>query len=190
MFEALRLQIGKVNGVGGGLRMPIRQRPGFRQIARLKITSRYCAKDTGYSRVACIKFRRGLCVWGSHVASFVQVFTLAFSCSVISSGCSIHQLPKDVTGIETPTLVRKIRCEARSAIFATAVEILRKGGHHQDVTELDDLETLRSTPAVTRWEVERINTLARIGIVYDFSLEGVETDGATFNADIVKPLKG
>lgn len=44
----------------------------------------------------------------------------------VSVGCSVHPLPEDATGINTFEVIRKIRCEARTAIIESAVNLLRK----------------------------------------------------------------
>ncbi len=37
------------------------------------------------------------------------------------SGCAIHPLPEDVSGVPTYVIVRQIRCEARQAIIENAI---------------------------------------------------------------------
>ena len=45
--------------------------------------------------------------------------------SLIVSGCSIHPVQQDVTGVKPKDLVNFIRCEARLAIQDKAIEMLR-----------------------------------------------------------------
>jgi hypothetical protein len=114
-----------------------------------------------------------------------------FSCGLVScflGGCSIHPIPKDVTGYGTPTIVRKIRCEARDAIRTAVLEILHKHGQHQDIQEITD-ETPLHQVSLSPWEQSKLLDLENIGIVYDFSLQGDETDNLQFNASILEPLK-
>jgi hypothetical protein len=40
-------------------------------------------------------------------------------------GCAIHPLPEQVAGVDTPHIVRQIRCEARDAVKATLMDFLR-----------------------------------------------------------------
>lgn len=120
---------------------------------------------------------------------FYKFFAAVLSCFAFFGlgACAIHPLPKDVTGYSTPTLVRKIRCEAREAVVNAAIEIVHR--HHQEVTDersLDD--ALQRKSSFTTWEQESLAALTRIGIVYDFSLQGVETGSLSLSADIVKPL--
>jgi hypothetical protein len=115
-----------------------------------------------------------------------KCFALALTC--LFGACSIHPLPKDVTGYSTPTLVRKIRCEARDAIKKAALEILHKDHRHGDVTDIDTLRP-KDRRSLTPWEIASLTDLSEIGIVYNFTLDGVESGGLTFNADIIKPIK-
>jgi hypothetical protein len=120
-----------------------------------------------------------------------KFFASAFSYGLVFcflGACSIHPIPKDVTGYGTATIVRKIRCEARDAIREVVLQILRKGGRHQEIKEITD-DTPLHQASFTPWEQARIQDLESIGIVYDFSLTGDETDGLTFNASILEPLR-
>lgn len=126
----------------------------------------------------------------------LRYFPRKFFASILSSGliccglgaCSIHPIPKDVTGYGTATIVRKIRCEARDAIRDVVLQILHRGGRHEEIQEITDETPLRQA-SFTPWEQARIKELESIGIVYDFSLTGDETDSLTFNASILEPLK-
>src|ERR1043166_3614984 len=42
---------------------------------------------------------------------------VVFFVAVLLGGCAIHPLPENVTGIDTPDIVRQIRCEAREAVI-------------------------------------------------------------------------
>jgi hypothetical protein len=108
--------------------------------------------------------------------------------SCFLGACSIHPIPKDVTGYGTATVVRKIRCEARDAIRNVVLEILHQGGRHKDIQEIADDFSWHQM-SFTPWEQTKLNDVQNIGIVYDFSLQGDETDDLTFNASILEPLK-
>ena len=122
---------------------------------------------------------------------FERKFVSVLSYGLVScflGACSIHPIPKDVTGYSTPTIVRKIRCEARDAVRNVVLEVLHKGGRHPEIQQITDdfsLRQLSLTPSVQT----RLNDIQNIGIVYDFSLEGDETDGLTFDATILEPLR-
>lgn len=52
----------------------------------------------------------------------------ALTAAVVSAGlggCAIHPLPEQVAGVDTPHIVRQIRCEARDAVKATLMDFLR-----------------------------------------------------------------
>jgi hypothetical protein len=131
--------------------------------------------------------------WGAVMLRFPlrRFFVAFFSCGLISSGlggCSIHPLPEDVTGYKTATIVRKIRCEARDAVVKALVEILHKHNRHQEIDDSNVLDLLK-TVQLNAWELKKLYELENIGIVYDFSLHGNETDDLSFSATILKPLK-
>jgi hypothetical protein len=113
--------------------------------------------------------------------SLLGLLALTFSLGA----CSIHPLPNDVTGYKTATIVRKIRCEAKEAIKAAEVEILRR--HHPEITDVNSLPDLSTIP-LTSGEKAKLITLVNIGIVYDFSFNGDEMNNLTFNSDIIKTL--
>src|SRR5271170_2404893 len=63
-------------------------------------------------------------------------FRVAMIAAVVwLTGCAIHPLPEDVTGVSTYNIVRQIRCEARQAIFDFAITYL--------TSQNDDLEAKR-----------------------------------------------
>jgi hypothetical protein len=120
-----------------------------------------------------------------------KFFTSAFAYGLVScflGACSIHPIPKDVTGYGTATIVRKIRCEARDAIRKVVLEILHRDGRHNEIQEITDEFSWRQMP-LNSWEQKKLNDVQEIGIVYDFSLQGDETDNLTFNATILDPFK-
>ena len=67
------------------------------------------------------------------------------------------------------------------------MEILHKHGQHQDIQEITD-ETPLHQVSLSPWEQSKLLDLENIGIVYDFSLQGDETDNLQFNASILEPL--
>jgi hypothetical protein len=44
--------------------------------------------------------------------------------TVFLAGCAIHPLPEQVAGVDTPHIVRQIRCEAREAVKSTLMDFL------------------------------------------------------------------
>ena len=72
----------------------------------------------------------------------------AFAAFVLA-GCAIHPLPEDVTGVDTYTIVRQIRCETRQAVIDFALRWL--GSESED--RVDPASRARTalftTPLVT-----------------------------------------
>src|SRR5947207_2693314 len=67
------------------------------------------------------------------------------------SGCAIHPVQQDVTGLPTPVIVDRIRCETRLAIQDKSIELLRsyKEGNDERSKELADrLVAIRGRPTV------------------------------------------
>jgi hypothetical protein len=117
-----------------------------------------------------------------------RIWVVALSFGV--AACSVHPLPSDVTGYKTATIVRKIRCEAKGAIVQAAFEILHRNGRHEEVQDETSLHaTMSNKKSLDSWEGPKLDQLQNIGIVYNFSLEGVENASAVLNADIIKPIK-
>jgi hypothetical protein len=60
---------------------------------------------------------------------FKQLSTAAAALSLsLFSGCAIHPLPEDVTGLETGDIVKQIRCETRDAARAIIIRYLKRRG--------------------------------------------------------------
>jgi hypothetical protein len=65
---------------------------------------------------------------------FKQLSTAAAALSLsLFSGCAIHPVPEDVTGLDTGDIVKQIRCETRDAARAVVIRYLKRRA-----TELND----------------------------------------------------
>jgi hypothetical protein len=54
-----------------------------------------------------------------------RLFSVAvIALSLFGAGCAIHPLPEDVAGVDTPHIVRQIRCETREAVKSTLMDFL------------------------------------------------------------------
>jgi hypothetical protein len=123
------------------------------------------------------------------------------------SGCAIHPVQQDVTGIPPKLLVDRIRCEARLAVFDKAVNVLHQTAEQLrgsdpamaekfdavvrnlqsrrgDVLVFDarELPTARARAFYSRY----INTV----IAYDFLTQGVEDNKVALAADPVRLITG
>jgi hypothetical protein len=99
--------------------------------------------------------------------------------------CAIRPLPEHVTGVNTATIVKKTRCEARAAIVASRVDWLHDHGHPQVINE-DTL--IEYEPTFDQKTIKFLTYFDGTGIVYNFTLDGTESNGASFTADVVRPL--
>jgi hypothetical protein len=133
------------------------------------------------------------------------------SAAIISAGlggCAIHPLPEQVAGVDTPHIVRQIRCEARDAVKTTLLDFLEfiaKGlfaglpaGVRDPVadrlvalyTENPDLmDTFNSSyfpgPKYVR-ERAAIDLLLRAGAAYTFDFNIFEDNDITTNVNLLR----
>jgi hypothetical protein len=117
-------------------------------------------------------------------------YVLALVC--ILAACSIHPLPDDVTGVSTANIVRKIRCEARDAVVRKALAYLQSEGYAFDERQLRDLDfwALRDPKRsrIRRPVADTLDYFSQTGIVFSFSLQMTESNSASLQADLIKPL--
>jgi hypothetical protein len=111
---------------------------------------------------------------------------VAFAATGVALGaCAIRPLPEHVTGVNTVTIVAKTRCEAREAILLGRIKWLQDH-HYPQVTDEDTL--LANEPTFDKRTKDLLNYFSLTGIVYSFTLDGTESGGATFTADVIRPL--
>jgi hypothetical protein len=123
------------------------------------------------------------------------------------SGCAIHPLPEDVTGVDTYHIVRQIRCETREALKELLIEYLDNLGtehrtqhadpiarrladkYKSDPDSINDFR-LSEFPATKEYEhvINVIAAFADAGIAYTFELTMKENNDLTGGADFLKPL--
>jgi len=116
--------------------------------------------------------------------------------SLIVSGCSIHPVQQDVTGVPPVEIIHHIRCETRLAIQDKAIELLYayKGGQHDPSINLaKSLQTQRGQvwkfdPRILATQEERAfyNRYILTGIAYDFTLDITEDNRGSLLADPVR----
>jgi hypothetical protein len=122
---------------------------------------------------------------GAILMSLVKIGTLVAT-GVALGACAIRPLPEQVTGVDTATIVKKTRCEARDAIVQGRVNWVHSNPKYQDVVDEDTLLAYQS-----KFDARMkyfLDYFSRTGIVYSFALDGTESGGATFTADVVRPL--
>jgi hypothetical protein len=62
-----------------------------------------------------------------------RLFTIS-ALAALTSACSIHPLPEDVTGLSTYNIVRQIRCETRGAVIESILGFLTDDKNHVGTT--------------------------------------------------------
>jgi len=122
------------------------------------------------------------------------------------SGCAIHPLPEDVTGVDTYHIVRQIRCETREALRKMVIDWLRDLGtdhpsqpadlHARELADLYETDPDAFSdfgPQVLpgpKYVHERdiINLFADAGIAYNLDLTITENNDFTGDVNFLKPL--
>jgi hypothetical protein len=117
--------------------------------------------------------------------------------AALSSGCSIHPVQQDVTGLKTHELVRFIRCESRLAIQDKAMALLEH--EPEEFPGVDNrallaaMKDIRGRPwpaGIKAWmnRHERLiyDKYIETGIAYDFSFDITEDNSALGVADPIR----
>jgi hypothetical protein len=117
------------------------------------------------------------------------------------TGCAIHPLPEDVTGVPTYTIVRQVRCEARQAIVDTAVGWLTNPKNIEEgkvdpasrAIGLQFADGERRTqdfvPELFRGRVAQIVKLFfDTGVAYNFDLAMTEVNNLDTQINLLKPF--
>jgi hypothetical protein len=127
--------------------------------------------------------------------------------AALLAGCAIHPLPENVTGIDTPDIVRQIRCESREAVIHEVKRWLTSLAADTDRTEQvrakiaqqllakyeADPESISSFnanvfPATFVAERQLVNLFYSAGIAYTFDLKmNVNNDINPTSATLLRP---
>jgi hypothetical protein len=122
------------------------------------------------------------------MSRLLRVIAIAFGFG--ATGCAIHPLPEDVTGVDTYTIVRQIRCEARDTLRTIVIGWLAQLGTVNNDPFLLQLATgYENDPASInsfhpdlfkgpRYSLIRstVKTFYDAGMAYTFDLTGTETN--------------
>ncbi len=122
--------------------------------------------------------------------------SVALLFSLIVSGCSIHPVQQEVTGVPPVEIIHHIRCETRLAIQDKAIELLinyRNGQYEPAKVLAKSLLEKRGQkwnfdPRSLTTQEERAfyNRYILTGIAYDFTLDILEDDRGALLADPVR----
>jgi hypothetical protein len=132
---------------------------------------------------------------------YVRIFT-AIAATALLSGCAIHPVPEDVTGVNTYHIVRQIRCEAREAVKGVVIERLDALARHGDqiaqtvlLQYQNNPESISDfTPGVFRgpqYEEVRhaLNVIYSAAIAYNFDLTMTEDNNLGTSINLLGPWK-
>lgn len=119
----------------------------------------------------------------------------ALLCPAIT-GCSIHPLPQDYTGVPTADIVRQVRCEARAEISDNIGQWLRKDGMTTEEQKLGIMFTDDPTRPVRLLETDfpvgdrdLVTAYKDSGIAYDFTFDMTETNDLDTSFDFLGILR-
>jgi hypothetical protein len=128
-----------------------------------------------------------------------SIFVLA--AALLSSGCSIHPVPADVTGVDTKDIVKQIRCETREALADEIKAQLKKWAaagspeaetlsrrYESDPAAIEDFHP-GLFPGPSYVQVRSfIKLFADSAIAYNFDLTMTENNDLTADINLLKPL--
>jgi len=154
--------------------------------------------------VICVRisqrFRHAL---GRHTTH--RKLVLISLCSALVSGCTIHPLPNDVTGLSTYNIVRQIRCETREAVIDSILDFLTNEGNHEG-GKVDDASRAvglkfqaeyRANPqSISNFDPKLLSGFARTvvsvlwntGIAYNYDLEMIEVNNIDPEVNLLRAL--
>jgi hypothetical protein len=126
---------------------------------------------------------------------------LAIAGLSLLTGCAIHPVPENVTGVNTVDIVKQIRCETREALTDIIKEKLKdwaeRGSAEAGVllrqyeSDPDSIANFhpRLFPGPSYVEVRRlINVFAETGIAYNFDLQMTENNDLTTDISLLRPV--
>jgi hypothetical protein len=130
--------------------------------------------------------------------------------ALFASGCSIHPLPEDVTGLKTLDIVKQIRCEARATVKKRVLEELHTLAAYNPRISLfqhladkydsdpDAISTFSYTLFSDKNNKELDNELSQVrnvvkvfysaGIAYNFELTMTEDNNLTTEVDLLRQI--
>ncbi len=121
----------------------------------------------------------------------------AFAVALVVSGCAIHPLPEDVSGVSTYTIVRQIRCEARQTVIDLAIGWLTAESEDRvdpasraiGLQFANGRPVQEFSPALFKGRVRSIVQLFfDTGVAYHFDLQMTETNNLGAQIDLLKPF--
>ncbi|MGD9659153.1 MAG: hypothetical protein AB7U61_16215 [Methylocystis sp.] len=116
---------------------------------------------------------------------------------LVLSGCAIHPLPEDFSGVDTQDIVRQIRCETRYALIDMTARYLEYGDNVDDASRAigrafftDKTKPLSSfSPKLFKGRVQdSLNIFWKTGIAYNFKLNMLENNNFSAGVGFADPF--
>ncbi|MFO1125351.1 MAG: hypothetical protein U1E25_08800 [Methylocystis sp.] len=116
---------------------------------------------------------------------------------VVLSGCAIHPLPEDFSGVDTQDIVRQIRCETRYALIDMTARFLAYGDNVDDMSRAigaayftEKTKPLSSfSPKLFKGHVQdSLNIFWTTGIAYNFKLNMLENNNFAAGLGFADPF--
>jgi hypothetical protein len=109
------------------------------------------------------------------------------------TGCAIHPVPDDVTGVSTYNIVRQIRCEARQAVFDLAIAYLTGPKNRDEEAREIGLQFKEGLRPIHSFSYslfksptrQLVQLFAGTGVAYNFQLQMMETDNIEPTTDLL-----
>jgi hypothetical protein len=121
--------------------------------------------------------------------SFVRLLMILSGVFFVS-GCSIHPIQEEVTGVKTVLVVDHIRCEARNAVIAKALQLIRRLGTPYAIQLADDFEAHPDKYADYKFPVGTdkgivsfYNKYIDTGLALEFTFDNTEANGLSAQVD-------
>jgi hypothetical protein len=132
-------------------------------------------------------------MWKSIVSAAITLLVL--------TGCAIHPLPEDFSGVDTPDIVKRIRCETRDAVQTVVIAWVDKLAASGDpIAQQLSATYVRDREATSAFGPElfpgpaygkvrtMIDTFYKTGVAYSFDLNITEDNDLTSQANLLRIL--
>ncbi|AVT80650.1 hypothetical protein [Rhodopseudomonas palustris] len=132
-------------------------------------------------------------MWKSIVSAAIALLVL--------TGCAIHPLPEDFSGVDTPDIVKRIRCETRDAVQTVVIAWVDKLAQSGDpIAQQLSATYAQNREATSQFGPELfpgraydkvrtlIRTFYRTGVAYNFDLNITEDNDLTSQANLLRVL--
>lgn len=127
------------------------------------------------------------------MANYIPVALLA--ATLVVSGCSIHPLPEDFSGVSTYTIVRQVRCETRQVVAQAAIGWLIADERVDPVSRAIG-QQFASGRRIQEFRPELFSGRVRAnvelffdtGVAYNFELTMTEVNNLNAEINLLKPF--